>query len=393
MAENTLTTWLPQSIVLDDLNGCGEMPSKMAYLISILTTHRYDSFRNYVGLNRKELQRVFTAKADVLIFARLADMIESDGKYIRGVHSKGYRLTRELRNQPAIAHESSCPRFTARVEKINNLHRANYNDLETALDEAMRGIELNIELAQFMDRLPSKRGVKSEVHRKNVIRASGSKIQAQEYGLIKISQKTGRVHCSINSLSKHIRQHLSFFGEPAVEIDLASSQPYFLASLSGNRAMTEAVSCGEFYTRINEKLNTPRDLDHPGTYGEFKQAVLASIYARPINGHNYWEDKNHTNLPIMLAMDQAYRGITQFTQIYRHEHGDTALPIAMQRLESGIFINGVLATLQLEEVPAIPIHDSILCRLSDADYIETLIHQQLIETTEISPKLRRSISA
>ena len=89
-------------------------------------------------------------------------------------------------------------------------------------------------------------------------------------------------------------------------------------------------------------------------------------------------------------MGEAYSGLIEFLEKYRRKHGKTALPIAMQRMESNVFINGILVTLQTLDIPAIPIHDAIMCRIEDAQKAEQIIYERLLESTKIQPTLRTS---
>jgi len=155
-------------------------------------------------------------------------------------------------------------------------------------------------------------------------------------------------------------------------------------------SLTDAVTAGEFYERINDQLATPLDLTDDDARGRFKQDVLSVIYATPNKGVDYTKLSTWKQADTAKAMEAAYSGITAFIDAYRRTHGKTALPIAMQRLESSVFIDGVLTTLQTRGIPAIPIHDAVMCRMEDASEVEGLVYDALIGETGLNPIVKRS---
>lgn len=61
----------------------------------------------------------------------------------------------------------------------------------------------------------------------------------------------------------------------------------------------------------------------------------------------------------------------------RFKTGNNYLPIALQRMESEIFIQNILKRLYDENLIALSKHDSILCKLSDADKVEKIMKEEL----------------
>ena len=389
MTEETLDLWLPCTLDPATLPGNGERPARIAYLAHLLTVKPYDS-SGYVRLNKMLLQKTISWKAEVLAFQYLKPHIETDGIYSPGKHSKGYRWGKPYYGQSAIRHPFKCHRLAERLRMIDAETRSTYTDIERALDADLENVTLPINLDKFLRTLPPKESVKSEQHRRNVIHASGYDIQKGRSAIVSTSERTGRVHNSINRLSSRLREHLELCGEPVLEIDLASSQPFFLATLFPSLALRDAVSCGEFYSRVNEQLASPVDFSDREAYAAFKTSILAILYARPIHGYDYTQSLNWRHRDSLVAIEKAYPGIISFIEKYRSCHGDTALPVALQRLESSVFIDGALMTLQGMGIPAVPIHDSILCRVRDAGIVEGIIYDKLLETTQLEPTLNKS---
>ena len=393
MNRNTLSFWLPEGIDPSQFPGKRETPAKVAYIFSKLTVSPYDCDRDYININKQRLRSLVTIHTERIAFAYFRDKVECDRHYEVGVHSKGYRLGKLLRGKRAIRHECHCPQFASKLFKIRQEAKRQYSNLQSYIDESMKGMSLEIDISSTVANLPPKAGVKDQIHRLNVIQASAYAIQQGDMGMVKVDQRSGRVYTSVNRLSKHLRRDLTLFGEQVCEIDLASSQPYFLCVQFQSPAMREAVSCGEFYQRINDSLDEPFNMDCPDSYGTLKQTVLAHIYANPTrpNGkrYDYTESPTYKCRQVAGAMERSYPGINDFLRSYRAKHGDKALPVSMQKVESEIFIQQVLHELMLKDIPASPIHDSILCRISDAEKIEKLLEETLEEKTGIKPTLRR----
>lgn len=386
-----LRLYLPKNMPEGIIRGNGELPARIAYIGHILTSRPYDSNRDYITLNKTLLREQVSAKATDKAFAAYGKLIEIDRKFTPSVRSKGYRWNEILCGFGATHHTYYCPRFKQHLRDIRNKRRSEYDPIRSQLDHDLKGLSLEISnLPLFLNNLPPKLGVKCELHRRTVIQKSAEDIINGNRGLITKSNKTGRIHCLANRLCTHLREHLTLWGSKVVEIDLASSQPYFLATLFNSRPLREAVSQGEFYHRINEQLDEPIDFDDKDAYASMKQSVLAIIYATPHKGFDYTRDNSWRHYPIVEAIEAAYGGINDYLANYRQTHGQKALSIAMQRMESDVFINVVLAKLQALGIPAIPIHDAVMCRIEDMHMVEQIIYDSLLSSTQIKPTLRTS---
>lgn len=382
--------YLPEGIDPNAFTGNGERPARIAYFGHVLTTRPYANGREFININSAKLRSQITNKAYDAACEYFKDSIEIDHSYSAGISSKGYRWKSEYRQKRTVRHSFKCPHFIRHLDRYENNIRRDYSDRAVDLDLVLREVSLPIDIEQLVSNIPSKSGVKDENHRRNVIRASCLDIQQGRRGLISKSETTGRVYCNINNLSKYVRPHLQLYGESVVEIDLASSQPYFLATIADIPALCEAVAQGQFYQVINGLLDTPVDFEDKEQYADFKKKVLAHLYARPKHEYDYTADPRYANKDIAEAMEKAFPGINAFIRDYRERHGDKALPIALQRKESEIFISHILSTLHEMGIPAIPIHDSILCPISDVAIVSDVIFQTLVNITGIIPTLNVS---
>ena len=386
-----LRLYLPRNLPEGIIQGNGELPVRIAYIGHILTTRPYDSNRDFITLNKTLLREQVSKRACVSAFETFHDLIETDHHYTPNKRSKGYRWNNTMNGHGATIHTFNAPRFKAHLRDVRSKARDEYCPIQRRLDEDLKDAHLEISnLPIFIENLPPKLGVKCEQHRRTVIQKSAEDVINGNRGLITRSDKTGRIHCLPNRLCTYLRSELTLYGSEVVEIDLASSQPYFLATLFHSKPLSEAVSQGEFYHRINEQLSESIDFNDKDAYSRMKQDVLAILYATLHRGFDYTKDPTWRSYPIVQAMEAAYGGLNDFLAKYRQTHGNKALPVAMQRRESDVFINGVLVTLQSLGIPAIPIHDAIMCRTEDARKVESIIYDTLLESTKIEPTLRTS---
>lgn len=385
-----LTFHIPEGIDPDIFKGNGERPARLAYVAHLLTTMK-PNVNNFILLNKQRLQKIISFKAESAAFKILMPYIEIDHQYIPNKQSKGYRWTLPYRDQQSIPIVIRCPRFIQHQQKLQSEARKTYTEIEANVEMDMSRITLGInDLKGYIMSIPDKPSVLSQAHRRNHILATGQQIERGDFGLVTTSKNTGRIHCLINRLSSAIRPHLAIDRMPVTELDLASSQPYFLTTIFSSPALIEAVSRGEFYQRVNEAMPTPISMLDPFQYSVFKQSVLAALYARPINGHCYWNDPNNKTAQVLEAMEKAFNGIKSFIASYSATHGDTGLPIALQRAESSVFISSITTELQKSSIPVIPIHDAFLCKRSHADQVKQTMYTQLARYTGIEPVIRMS---
>lgn len=173
-----------------------------------------------------------------------------------------------------------------------------------------------------------------------------------------------------------------------VEVDLANSQPYFLAVLfTCIPHLQNSVTTGHFYADINAHLERPYDLDDKVyQYQEFKRLVLMMLYRHPKGNFEWWTSGKVSQ--VMQATDRAFPGLNRAIDQYSAEHGPTALPRAMQRMESEVFIDKALPRLQGMGIPVGPIHDGFLCRAMDARVVEAILEDELIKATGLKPTLK-----
>lgn len=372
--KDTLKLWVPECYAKAGcLPGNGEHPAKLAYFAHLVTTKRPDA-SGFVRLNWSVLREQIDNRSISQARQLFGPQLEISPHEV-GVRATGFRWNFDF--VPAqIAF--NAPHFVAKLQRYKERKRREYNELEANLEAVLRGVTLDVDdVPEAVAALPDKPGTISEPHRRFVIAQQLEQVKAGDFGIISRSSRTGRVHCLHNRIHKEFRQHILFNGENSSEYDLASSQPYFLSKMFSCPQLSKAVLEGSFYKRLNDVLKCPKDLDDPLVYDAFKESVLATIYARPINGFKYWLEGDGAAAEIWIAMGRVYPGVCEFISGYTNKHGDTALAIELQRRESKIFVEGQLSSLLAQGVPAIPLHDGLLVPTEKGKLVKKELEKRL----------------
>ena len=370
--------------------GKGNRPAKIAYVAHLLSTRRYDDFRDYVTLHSPTVKEAISAAAWQEAREKLGHLMEIDHSYQVSERSKGYRWNESLRNQDCIAYIIRCPAFKRYLASVMANRLANLGPVEQQVNRDLRLLDCGIhDIENFLRSLPDKPGTKNEAHRRSVFKASILQIFDRSYGRIS-RDRNGRIHHALTRTPRDVRKQVTLAEEEAVEIDLANSQIYFMAPFFGGSVPGLACSVceGTFYADINRQLDCPFDLSDSEEKGALKRQCLMRIYAKPLHGFAWYEKPGSTAEKITGAMDAAFPGLPKCLDEYRFRHGATSLANAMQRRESSVFIDTVLPALQRQGIPAIPIHDSFLCRKSHAEQVARSLEDELVRATGLHPLLR-----
>lgn len=388
--------WLPSCVDPYSIKGNGEQKFKIAWVVSqvILSTH---GPCGYVSLNSRWYKsqighRAWRRSQEVLRgLGSFKKNDEGRESYQKGEYNKQWKPNESIMSQLILRHDLPMPIFaksskSKRVEAAR-LAESSHTEIQRYIGDTIeQGVTLDPAWPNALNELKPAPDVKNESYRRACIERSALDIANGNYSPVRVGT-TGRHTSCITNLSSHVRPYLRLFGENVVEIDLGSSQPYFLAGcLWKNPDMRDAVQDGSFYERINDELSFPYDMTTDRK--KFKQVFMAVAYANPdkTGGRDYTLDPDYKHADFIRAMDRAYYSFSDFLRQYRLSHGNTALVNKLQRLESGVFIQRVVKSF-IGKVPVIPIHDAILCRKSDIHTVSDKLRLELIKATGLEPKL------
>ena len=369
--------------------GSGERNARIAYVMHFISTRQYDNWRPFVAVHTPTIKSIINRAPWDDARTKLAPYWEIDHRYLPGDFSKGYRWNDQWSKTECVDHFFHCPRFKCRVDSIKAEQIKNLSPVESGVYRDLLKVDCQIEdVDAFLRALPDKSGIKCEFRRRSYYKGSILLICKKSYDIGQRS-KNGRMYHSLSRTPRLVRETLTIAGERAVEVDLANSQPYFMAAcfpeISG---LAASVSAGTFYASINACLDCPWDLAEPDQKSEQKKLCIQYLYGKPIDRH-HWNKNSESKLArIERAMGAAFPGLPECLLKYADKQGSTALANDMQKRESEVFIDDVLPLLQSRGIPAVPIHDSFLCRESDGLEIKRLLTEKLTKHTGIRPLIR-----
>ena len=381
--------WAPEDLDVTQFPGLGERGSKYAYVANRISTTTYDDFRKFVPIHGATMKKIIGCKGWHATREYFESLWEIDPYYIKGKRSKGYRWIESLRGKKCNVAVLYCPNFIKRLGILLRRRESDYGPMEKELLRVLDTLETTISDPSFVDQLKDKPGTKDEHHRRTVIEANIHALRNKEFGAI-TRDRQGRVHYRLTRTNREVRATLVIGGHETVEVDLANSQPFFLAVIFPDIPnLRNSVASGNFYADINSRLDRPYDLDEKiYQYPEFKRQVLMMIYRCPKGNFEWWHDERSKTHSIMQAADRAFPGLNGAIEQYSTKNGPTALPRAMQRMESDAFIDRALPRLQALGIPVGPIHDGFLCRAMDAPRVSKILEDELINVAGLKPTLR-----
>ena len=348
---------------VEALNQPKKDKEKYLYLLSLL------SFKNeYRNLSSKILEKALgkNPKKGISYKAVINNLTESgviqcDNKRKKGVKSFGYKLTDTYFNQSLVEYT-----LGKRLSNLVDMARTNQFNL---LPEYIRIMKRN--LADLtVGGLP--------IINKRITRS-----------------RTGRVYNYLTNIKREFRYKLLWKDtESLVEFDLAGAQPYILglivsAGLGFNsmdeclpddlRQYLELCQSGQVYQYFADRLKI--DISGESGRNKFKQRFYNTYFF-------------NTQYTVVNSSPIGTIFKTDFPSIHQHiidnfiNKGKT-LASHLQRVESALVIDTIYKGLVEAGIWSATIHDSIVCKESDADYVFSLINS-IIRTNIIPCIIKRN---
>lgn len=296
---------IPENINLDwILEGVDGNVTKIRYLrdgivyflnlISVDNTSKLIEFTDgYRHLNEEILSDVIGNGRPTQITRLLEqkEIIETI-RHIKGVRSRGYRLTEEY-NTGKFRKEMYSDRIQKKLEDYNTKKKVKYNKLKKNydhIDEQFSKNDIKIQIEQskqfvikFGKKLFEKTIVLPQNQRGFTLKSLFNYIgwmdfQIENFNTIpepgKVSETNLRYNSKITSLPKVLRPFLTINGKPVGEVDISSSQPFILSTIL-TESFTNDNSDGynlhtiypEFYVGLNNlKLVVPSNIPKNNNY-------------------------------------------------------------------------------------------------------------------------------
>jgi len=270
-----------------------------------------------------------------------AGCIERRESYYAGRKCKGYRLT-EHAKQNIMRIEVKYPVLARKIAAKKDADKRAYPFLAENFERLSFRPEVASELARFSDN-PAMQMLYEDV--------------AEKRYYLKRDEKTGRLFTPLVNLPSrhcHLRQHLLFDGQAAVEVDVACAQPslficFYPMDSAERLRFIEAIWNDALYLTAMRELGMSRD--------DAKIEFLKQCAYGPI-----WAD-----YPLFKLFCRDWPELGGIISQKRYKLGASRFACEMQKREADIVIKKVLPECASEKLTVLPIHDALLCKAADAN--------------------------
>lgn len=423
-------------------------------LISSIPARNKDSITDdgFVQINSTLIRNTFKDYLSYLDYLILTGILCTDGQYIQGKKSKGYKFTKRYAKGHLVRYD--YPTFQA-CDKRESIHAEMYSDEENTFvyNTVQDYVYLNhwyyTKLLQIDERKASKYAYHIMCHklangistweinkdksttyrivRKNPINqyhAALYNINSIAIGNYKVSIDTNvhRLHSVITNLQKEYRRFLRYNGQRLVNVDISNSQPYIICLLLNPlfwddtsdiplniRKLHPSIQSRfsehhvrEIYDRISsiqnsEEIRSYIQITAQGRIYEYLQNVIN-------NQQNTNLERKDIKTIILTTLFSKNRYMPSFKlyfkscfpQIYklielikREDH--TALAILLQNIESEIVLHRCCLKIWengKHEVPVFTIHDSVCTTVENVQFIVDCLTEILTEYIGVTPHLK-----
>lgn len=444
-----------KSVNLNGTVGAVFDKDRLVYIISLVSSipaKNKDSITEdgYVFINSTFIRNAFKDYLSYLDYLILTGVLCTDGQYIQGEKSKGYKFTERYENVPLVRYD--YPAFQGEAEAIpQEVYSEEYGKFisnsvmdypylaywyvskELYIDEQAA---VNYACAVMQDKFNRGRGawdINRDKSRRNfVIRkypltqyhAALHNINSIAIGDYKVSIDTNvhRLHSVITNLQKEYRRFLKYNNTPLVNVDISNSQPYLLCLLLNplfwDKNSDIPLNISMLPQNVQEKF-TEEHLEEIKTYVaslDWRDESLNNYVQKVSEGQVYEFMLNviNRNLNITLVRDDIKvmilttlfsknRYMPKCKQYFRRyfpliydlisltkKNDHKALSCLLQSIESEMILHRCCRKIWEEgqhQIPVFTIHDSICTTIDNTDFILRIMQQTLTENIGIPPNV------
>jgi hypothetical protein len=414
-------TYVPKNVLTSELVGMSKWangPHKeahgdsMAYIIGLLSYLPlvYDDITKESGhviLNAERLKdAVGSSYIEYLRILQSAGVIECDESYQEGKTSMGYKFSTSFEAQPLCKYE-----FTSLKMRKHFLRRSEANaEAKKKYKYLWRWFNdsLTIDEDAALKLISAKNWNMANAHAIDAVANRNWRFSVDKTGY--------RLHTVLTNMKKDFRALLRYNGEKLIELDVASSQPYFsilmlnehIKSKLGTDALTQfhtphkptseewftflqrhklrdmadyvfLIGMGLFYIHLYDRTKQHLRGKYIEEDDTRKKAFFLAFYGRP-------DRKTPARKALELEFPETLR---VFDALKSTKYQDLA--ITLQRYESDAILNRVCGRIAKEHktAPIFTIHDSILTTERYAPDILRIMNDELTDMVGVKPKIRR----
>ena len=420
-------------------------------LISSIPAKNKDSITEdgFVLINSKLLRGFFKDYLSYLDYLLQTNVLITDGEYIAGVKSLGYKFSDQYNNTPLIDYQyNNIP-----LQEISGINQEIYDDetnsfitnpvldfpylyywystngltiqkdeaIEFANHERQRKLALGRDSWDINRDLSTSRKIvyKNPITQYNAAIHNIIAIDLCQYN-VQIDSNVHRLHSVITNIQKSYRNYLRYGDNPLVGIDISNSQPYILCLLLNplfwERHSNNNITLWHLPSNIQQYFSNDKIAEIIGYLHTLDNQSLNDYKIRASNGQVYEYMRDTINstryslsrddvkimMMIVLFSDNRYlpplkRLFRQnFPAIYglikiikRREH--RALACLLQSIESEIVLHSCCKRIWEEynqEIPVFTIHDSICTTPQYVEVVRGIMSDEFENAIGLSPHLK-----
>jgi hypothetical protein len=441
-----LKAYLPNNLNLDAI--LSTLPPEFTYekdnflyLISQVTervsyTKDLVDGNGFISLNAQELQKKVRNYNVCMKYLVDNGVFYTDNHYIVGEKAKGYCFTEQY-EQKVKSLEITKPSLIKQCGKksegevtsaksYNYLHKWFNDDINIDIEGALDYINEDLK-ANTLNK------VKNAMLKHNASYVAATKFHNKEFSF-SVDGTVGRLHTNLTNMKSELRNFITYNGKPLVSVDISNSQPCF-AGLLLDEAFYSPSKLAKNDSKITfSRLNTYLQSTYLSNITDIslyimlvkltestdnkcfakyldvvQQGKLYSYIAERIEASEGTTLINHKELKSMifnvLFSDNRFIGQADakpkrifraiFPEVYEvfkliKKNDNSALPCILQAVEAKLMLDHVAKRISKENksLPIFTIHDSIACPVGYEGYVASVIKEEMLLCTGMSPHLK-----
>lgn len=318
-------------------------------------------------------------------------IVECDGVYLKGQKSFGYRISDRATESEVIPYQAVSATFRERLCQQPCDNVVTKTDVHRWLVKGVRRVEIDEAVA---------RAIAVQLPQKSQLSAHTSIDWLVSRRVRFKPDKYGRVHSVVTSMNRQLRRTLHFGDDQSlVEFDIRCSQPFLLYAMLSDD-LRQAIDALEFLD-LCRSGDLYEALTGNMTRDDAKEAFFHFLFAWPTDPSNGRMRPNEDSKKerarqcrnnIARTMAARFPSINGFIDKAKRQHGGhKRFSHQMQRLESGLVIDGVCGQLMqlFPTMPLLTIHDSLLVAESDAKEVLPIFRDVMERGLGVRPEIKR----
>lgn len=374
---------LPESgfrrVMSSPMSKTSKSRDKLLFVVSSLYCYQYKNFnpdyKGFIPLHSSILKKFLGNHSYTSFIKELMrlGMIERSGLYVPSHISRGYRLKEPFRSDKPILIQAKDKVITNKLIATRTSEEQLLTDVDCFLFKNLKRISFRVDdgLEQIKTDLELNEAYTQYHFNSDFV--SIVELADENFRLTR-DQFGNRAHHNLTNMRSSLKKFLRVDGKnELVGLDIANSQPFLFNVILRKMYPSEIpedvehyidlTSNGSFYSYLKEHLNNNKGIKQ--IKKEFFGKVFFSrnfIYGR-INANDYTQFME-THFPNVFKVIQHCK---------RTNHNELAK--ALQQIESHIIIDTILKRVNecAPNVFGLCIHDEILCKKSDVDFIKMCI--------------------